>query len=186
MIGISYLYHGTIDKYAADIIYNGVNLLKSKNHLDFGRGFYTTPDKQFAIETAKTRARAYNAFNKDNPVNPNVLVFECDDSRFAALTQKNFIIADALWAQFVLSNRCERQDVHEQYDNNLDSRYDVVSGPTADGRGTLTPIIHQLDTGECSIEDVNYTAFAPAKHWGKQISFHTNKALACIRLKRVL
>ena len=188
VIGISFLYHGTIDKYAADIIYNGVNLAKSKKHLDFGPGFYTTPDEQFAIDTAKRRAKSYNAFNKENPVNPKVLIFECDDSLLATLTQKTFESADTSWAQFVLANRCENKSVHERYDNNLDARYDIVSGPTADGKGTFTPVIDQVSRGECTIENADYSAFAPSKgkRWGKQISFHTNQSLSCIRLKGVL
>lgn len=188
MIGISFLYHGTIDKYAADIICNGVDLRKSKKHLDFGPGFYTTPDKQFAVETARTRAKVYNAFNRDGPVGPKVLVFECDDSLLAALTRKVFTSADTFWAQFILANRCENQAIHKCYDNNLDGQYDVVSGPTADGRGTLTPIVSQVTSGECSIESIDYSAFTPSKskHWGSQMSFHTGKSLTCLLLRSVL
>ena len=38
------LYHGTILNHQIDIEKNGINLEKSKSFLDFGRGFYTTPD----------------------------------------------------------------------------------------------------------------------------------------------
>lgn len=189
VIGISFLYHGTIDKYAADIIYNGVNLTKSKPHLDFGPGFYTTPDKEFAIETAKRRAKAYNMFNDDDePVKPRVLIFECDDKKLASLTRKVFTDSDTTWAQFILANRCEHPSIPDKYDNNLSAQYDVVSGPTADGKGTFTPVIDAINNGELLIEDADYTAFAPARHkrWGQQTSFHSLKSLACIRLKSVL
>lgn len=189
VILIRLLYHGTIDKYAADIILNGVNLQKSKSHLDFGPGFYTTPDFEFALETANNRMKRYNFFHpNEKPVTARVLVFECDETAVSSLNVKRFDAVDLLWGQFILANRCENEIVHKQYDHNIDSRYDIVSGPTADGKGTLTPIVEQVNNAEISIEKADYISFAPAQHknWGKQISFHTVQSLSCIRLKRMI
>jgi hypothetical protein len=42
------VYHGTILRYAIDICTNGINLTKSSQYLDFGRGFYTTDNIEMA------------------------------------------------------------------------------------------------------------------------------------------
>jgi len=52
------VYHGTILTYAIDISSKGVDLSKSKKYLDFGRGFYTTPD----IKMVKDMARRVSVF----------------------------------------------------------------------------------------------------------------------------
>lgn len=184
MISISLLYHGTISKYAANIISNGVILDKSKKHLDFGPGFYTTPNMEFALETAKCRAKSYNAFHKNDLVIPKVLVFEYMDTKLSDVNIKMFDVASDEWAQFVLSNRTSNDLAHEKFDNNLDKKYDIVHGPTADGKYKITPTVNQIDNGCLSIDEINYRIIAPSnnKKWGDQISFHTEDALACIKL----
>lgn len=189
VIRIKFLYHGTINTHAANIVCKGVLLTESKPHLDFGPGFYTTPDYEFALETAKNHAKKHNYFYQpDLPVTPKVLVFEVDEKLFNTMNCKEFKRADSTWSKFILANRCTNQSVHDSYDNNLSAKYDIVSGPTADGKGTFTPIVEAINSGDLSIEDANYDGFAPAKHkkWGKQISFHTDQSLSCIRLKSVL
>ena len=42
------LYHGTVSSSALNIINEGINLKCSQELLDFGRGFYTTPNKEHA------------------------------------------------------------------------------------------------------------------------------------------
>lgn len=46
------VYHGTSLRSAIDIHNKGIDLSKSNEYLDFGRGFYVTPD----IEMAKNMA----------------------------------------------------------------------------------------------------------------------------------
>lgn len=188
MIIISLLYHGTIDKYASNIVCFGVDLSKSKHYLDFGPGFYTTPNKDFAIATAKNHARKYNAFNKEDPVTPQVLVFKCDDNLVSTLNTRSFDEADEEWAHFVIANRCENLQIHQEYENNVNQTYDIVSGPTADGKGTITPIVEQINSGTMTMEEVNYSDIAPASSndWGEQVCFHTQEALSCIELYKIL
>ena len=176
------LYHGTIDKYADDIKANGINLKKSKHCLDFGPGFYTTEDYQFAENTAKFRMKRYNSFHPNEEVRGRVVKIVCDEEKFKNFNSKNFDIPDAAWGKFIIANRCVNKDIHCAYDNNVDMRYDIVSGPTADGNGILTPIIVSANQGTCSLESIDYSLFAPSHigHWGNQISFHTRKSLSCI------
>lgn len=190
-MNILLLYHGTIDKYANDITKNGILLHKSKLHLDFGAGFYTTPDKEFAIATAKRRMKRYNAFCKDakERVGWQVLEFECDETLFQNLRSKSFEEANTEWAQFVLANRCSNPIIHASYDNNVDKRYDIVTGPTADGaNGAITLLVDALDCNRVKLNLLNYESFSPSSNssWGTQCSFHTSKSLSCIRLINVL
>lgn len=95
---------------------------------------------------------------------------------------KEFSSPDTEWGKFVIANRSVNKRVHNAYDNNVRRAYDIVSGPTADGTGTLTPIIAGVNSGAISLEDIDYTQIAPSKSkaWGSQISFHTLKSLSCI------
>lgn len=188
VVYIILLYHGTIDKYADHIMQHGVLLSKSKSHLDFGPGFYTTPDKKFAIKTAGLRAKKYNMFHKGHYVHPRIVVITCDEEKMKGLKFKKFQSADDAWARFILANRCSLESVHKEYDNNVSQSYDIVSGPTADGTGLLTSTVAEIDSGKVSIEDADYNTFIPRNttNWGNQISFHTKEAISCIQLKTVL
>lgn len=180
---IMLLYHGTIDKYAHDIIANGIDLRKSKSFLDFGPGFYTTTSRAFAENTAKLRMKRYNAFHKEAQVGWKVIELVCDETELQTLNVKKFQLHDAEWGRFIIANRCNNPSVHTAYDNNTKCQYDIVSGPTADGKGTLTPIVAAVNKGGLRLEDVDCTKFAPSEHgiWGEQTSFHTEKSLACIK-----
>ncbi|MGM9549986.1 MAG: DUF3990 domain-containing protein [Faecousia sp.] len=182
------LYHGTLDRYAYDIIRNGINLEKSKPNLDFGPGFYTTPDKEFAINTAKFHQAKFNAMSKKEHVGWRVVELECDDKMFSQFNCKCFDSPDEEWGKFVISNRCKNKEIHNTSENNIDKRYDIVSGPTADGKGTLAPVIKAVDSGDCTLDDIDFASFAPpsSKNWGNQISFHTNESLSCITVKGVI
>ena len=188
MVSIQLLYHGTIHPYAAHIVLHGVLLTKSKRFLDFGPGFYTTPNLQFARNTAESHAKTFNYFHCGEQVAASVLVFAFDEQRAKSLRQKEFLTADLCWAQFVIANRCENPQVHRTYDHNTDQKYDMIYGPVADGRGAITPMVEQVNSGQLSMEALDYRAIAPAAHdrWGTQISFHTKEALACIQLKSVV
>lgn len=59
------VYHGTTYRNALDIIQNGINLNKSNLYLDFGRGFYVTPNWNLARNIA-LRATAKERGMKDS------------------------------------------------------------------------------------------------------------------------
>ena len=176
------LYHGTLDTYANDILKNGISLKKSKPFLDFGPGFYTTPNIDFARNTAKFRAKRYNLFNRNHKMGWKIVEIVCDDDEFYKINLKYFNSPNMEWGMFVLANRCENEEVHNAYDNNIMRTYDIVSGPTADGTGTLAPMIAGVSDGTILLENIDYTQIAPStnKVWGSQISFHTLKSLSCI------
>src|SRR5438132_1018149 len=51
------LWRGSIRTSAEDIENNGIDLAKSRNDLDFGRGFYTTTNKRQALEFCRIKYR---------------------------------------------------------------------------------------------------------------------------------
>lgn len=183
------LYHGTIDKYAHDILRNGIILSKSKRYLDFGPGFYTTTDKDFAILTAKRRQNKYNKFHKNEHVGWRVVEIECDSSRFHELNLKIFSDVDFEWAKFILTNRSMNELTHKEYNNNVDKKYDIVMGATADGgNGVITSVVNSIDCGDSTMDDIDLSCIFPSKNkkWNDQISFHTEKALSCLSIKGIL
>ena len=60
------LYHGTNYSSAINIMTNGIDLKYSKKYLDFGVGFYTTPNYDHAAISA---IRATDKFNRKYGMN---------------------------------------------------------------------------------------------------------------------
>ena len=73
------LYHGTILQHAINILENGIDLKKSKPFLDFGRGFYTTPDIEMARNMAFRIAGIVIQRRGINNTFPRVLTFEYEE-----------------------------------------------------------------------------------------------------------
>ena len=112
---------------------------------------------------------------------------EYDERRVGSIRLKEFKDANNRWARFVAANRVETSsDIWGEYDNNRDFRYDIVSGPTADG-SIMDEVLSRIENGELKISDVKRTMFAPPDDpaWGTQISFHTSKAIALLKIKSV-
>lgn len=174
------LYHGTILNHQIDIEKNGINLEKSKSFLDFGRGFYTTPDfkmaKDMALKIAKRNKRLNNPF-------PTVLCFEYTEN--PQLNYKIFEKEDMEWAKFILSNRLtpELGIKLNLTDNNHDLKYDIIIGGTADGN--IATIAADLRYEKLQIEsfqlDLSMFLKTDGTSYGTQITFCTQKALSCIK-----
>ncbi|MCD7956484.1 MAG: DUF3990 domain-containing protein [Lachnospiraceae bacterium] len=169
------LYHGTDLNSAANICKQGIDLGKSQKKLDFGAGFYTTPD----IEKAKKRALLKS---EGNAARARIVAIEVDDVRFASLIKKEFNNANQEWCEFILINRCGKAllSVMAGRDHNLDNRYDVVCGEIADS--SISSIVYEIKKGKRKAEEVNYSELLPdsLRSYGYQISFHTKKSLSCI------
>lgn len=179
-VSIVKVYHGTILKNALDIIGNGINLEKSKNYLDFGKGFYTTTN----IDMAKNMARRSVKQTHKNVVNafPVVITFEYTEKE--GLNYKKFECEDIEWAKFILANRVtpEISKQLELGDNNYDLKYDIISGGTADG--VVATKASELRFKEMPIEEFELKLEDFLKDdgssYGEQIVFCTPKALSCI------
>ena len=142
------LYHGTTSAFEVP------DLNRSRRGMDFGSGFYLTPNRVSAERWAKKVSYLRRA---DAPV---VLAFQFDeDGARAAGLIRNFPVMNRDWVGFVLANRTEDfgADVH-----NLDRRFDIVHGYIADDR--LMQIIDDFSRGDLSMEEVETRlANAPVK-----------------------
>lgn len=174
------LYHGTIGKYAKDIAQNGILLSKSKRYLDFGPGFYLTPEYPFALKTAIHRANSYNKFNKGHHESPAILKFDLDEAMLNILNTKQFTYSNSEWYKYVIHNRCKREflDGNHITTHNQDQRYDLSIGPTADGEIAL--VAKEYQEGKCCIDLQTMRRFGASM--GTQYVLHTKKSLSCITL----
>ena len=176
------VYHGTILRYAVDIYNNGIDLKKSKPYLDFGQGFYTTDNFEMARNMAR-RISARELRQKDiENAFPAVITFEYKE--VPGLNYKKFEYEDIEWARFIMANRITPEIAAKLglKDSNVDLKYDIVIGGTADGE--IASIASDLRYGRLQAEYYNLQLSdflkSDGSSYGKQIAFHTQKALSCI------
>ena len=171
------LYHGTIKKYAIDILKNGIDLNKGTELCDFGKGFYTTPNKKFAIRRAKERSTVYNGIFNSKESLPAVVILEIDTEAIEKYLNIKILKLDNKWAGFVANNRQKHKSkINVKYDHNKDYKYDIVYGPTADGQ--LENVCNIFEEGnipkDCYKKLIN-------KNFKPQCSFHTKEAIKYIK-----
>ena len=183
------LYHGTTDNHGRNIETHGVDLSKSQDLLDFSKGFYTTPDIKFALKTAMQRYSTSRYFpNLVKEINGiAVVILEYDEQKAAKkLRIKNYPTPSNTWARFVMANRVDSDKHWVGFDNNRFAQYDIIAGPTADGK--LDDTLISIEKGMLRISDVTSNMCQPAIKgaWAKQISFHTVASLGCITVQNVV
>lgn len=151
------VYHGSCFEF------DKINLDKSHNRRDFGRGFYTTILQSQSIEWAyrlslrerKKKYYVYEYLFEENPV----------------LKVKRFDKLDKEWLEFIKENRSKGGLQHD---------YDVVIGPVADDNTMETVQLYIADilTISEAVERLRYSKV------NNQISFHTEKSLKYLQLVR--
>ncbi|MDE7092917.1 MAG: DUF3990 domain-containing protein, partial [Muribaculaceae bacterium] len=109
------LYHGSFCKIEE------IDLTHSKNHKDFGAGFYLTPDFNRAVRMA---LRSVELNNKGNPEINSFIFNKTSCSQDVII--KEFKTNNWEWAMFVMLNRDKK--LKPPYKHN----YDIVIGPVAD------------------------------------------------------
>lgn len=148
------VYHGT----AVD--FPSVDLAKSRDRRDFGRGFYTTTIFDQAASWAKNVLTRYGGAGQF----VKVYEFEALDGlkvkRFEGMTRE--------WLDFVKENRVKGGVQHE---------YDIVIGPVANDNTmrTIMFYISGVYTAEMALEQLRFFKV------NDQVSFHTARALSCIK-----
>lgn len=109
------LYHGT------NMVFDNVDLKKSKPNKDFGKGFYLSADYDQAMAMAKIKVDQLE-FGE-----PMVLAFDVDEEQMEQLNIRRYYEYSEEWAEFILLNR-RNDKPHPVHD------YDIVFGPIADDR----------------------------------------------------
>lgn len=149
------VYHGTVYEFS------NVDLSKSHNHRDFGRGFYTTILEKQSQEWARRLAM------RNNRKEYYVYKYKFIDN--PALKIKRFDSLSEEWLEFIKKNRLKGGIQHD---------YDVVIGPVADD--------NTMETVQLYVAGVLHTEEAVKRlRYNKvnnQISFHTEKAVKSLEL----
>ena len=151
------VFHGTTK------MFDKIDLSKSHNRRDFGRGFYTTILEKQAIEWA------YRLSLRENTDSYYVYQFvfeEADDLRI-----KRFESLNIEWLEFIKENRIKGELQHD---------YDVVIGAVADDNTmeTVQLYISGILKANEAVERLRYSKV------NNQISFHTKRALKHLRFVR--
>lgn len=109
------LYHGT------NIVFDKIDLQKSKPNKDFGQGFYLSPDYDQALNMANIKTEQLQEGE------PTVMEFEVEVRDIRSLHTLVFDDYSENWAEFILANRNNSAGtpVHN---------YDIVIGPIANDR----------------------------------------------------
>ena len=129
------LFHGTLYDRALDIQINGFDFSKLNSRADFGKGFYLTDSYALAEATAITRYYQEMQTTGDASI-PVILKVKIDCKNINNYQIKEFYGETDEWKRFVCTNRWAEGvlSVHSEYDNNIDLKYDIVVGLTADGK----------------------------------------------------
>ena len=151
------VYHGS------SFDFDAIDLTKSKDRRDFGKGFYTTTIQSQAESWAKNIAlrngmKTYFVY---------VYEFTFDDS----LKHKHFDGLNEEWLEFIKNNRALGGIQHD---------YDVVTGPVADDNTMLT--VNRYMNGTYTVQEaLDRLAYFKVND---QLCLNTPNALRFIKLVR--
>lgn len=150
------LYHGS------NVEVRKPSLLKSRKNTDFGRGFYTT--------TQKEQAEHWTSIKMDRAKKGRrvVSVFEVDETILSNLEFKirEFHGPDEAWLNFVVNSR-----------KGIEHDYDLVFGPVANDK--VFTVVNLYESGIINAT----TAIAELKAYKTydQLSFHTERVIKELR-----
>ncbi|GHT81252.1 hypothetical protein FACS1894125_1630 [Actinomycetota bacterium] len=167
------LYHGS------NVSFDVIDLSKSHPFKDFGKGFYVTTIEEQAIAMAKRTT------DIEKTGIPAVMTYEFDELDLQDLSYKKFPAGnDELsdkWAEFILNNRNRKfTDFADQLSNH-DNKYDIVFGPVANDN--IARVFSLYTQGIIRYEQLKDEL--KFKKLTDQFSFHTDKAVALLKLVEV-
>jgi len=150
------LYHGSNHDF------NSVDLSKSKDRRDFGRGFYTTTIKEQAQQWG---FNIYNRLGGDG-----IFLYEFEFSPSPDLLSKRFPEISDEWFDFVMANRTT---------GGLQHNFDFIQGPVANDKTflTITGFLDGIFSREEALQRLRYSKS------NDQVSLHTEKAVSMLALK---
>ena len=150
------LYHGS------NYNFNNIDLSKSKDRRDFGKGFYTTTIKEQAQQWG------YNMFNRFG--GDGIFLYEFEFTPSSDLLSKKFPEISDEWFDFILSNRTNAS---------LQHNFDFIQGPVANDKIflTITGFIDGIFSKEEAMRRLRYNKS------NDQVSLHTEKAVSLLVLQ---
>ncbi|MFT4413898.1 DUF3990 domain-containing protein [Fredinandcohnia humi] len=183
------VYHGTISEYFNSLI-DGIDISRSNDKTDFGKGFYVTLNFNQAMKFASVKSEAYNnqvrEIKQKNPqaeiafAVPLVFAYHLNTTQLLKLNGEYFTQISDNWAEFIYNNRIGYNKVKSDY-HNLDQKFDFVYGDVADTN--LFPTIRKYSLGLISWEEfkkgIQPYRFTKVKY--NQLSLHTPEAIECLK-----
>lgn len=150
------LYHGS------NVEVRKPSLLRSRKNTDFGRGFYTTTQKEQAEQWTSIKI---DRARKGRRV---VSVFDVDDELLSnhELRIREFHGPDEAWLNFVVD--CRKGIEHD---------YDLVFGPVANDK--VFTVVNLYESGVMSAEAAILQLKAYKTY--DQLSFHTERVIGSLR-----
>ena len=150
------LYHGSTE------IIRKPRLLEVQRLLDFGKGFYTTKNKNQAERRAKIKQKRNSTTNQ-----PFVSVYQFSIPKRCKLTIKEFTSANEEWLDFIVKNRSE----------DYSHGYHIVIGPVAND--TLYQTLSLYEAGILTKpETISRLKIHPLYN---QVSFHSETAIELLQ-----
>lgn len=153
------LYHGSTT------IIQKPEILEKQRLLDFGKGFYTTENKEQAERWAKIKQKREGKSSK-----AYVTVYKFDRSEKTMFSILEFTLANEEWLDFIVKNR------NEDYNHG----YHLVTGPVAND--TLYQTLNLYETG--ILTKAETIARLKVHRLFNQISFHTTQALEFLHFEK--
>ena len=155
MFGKLTLYHGS------NCSFSDVDLSKSKDRRDFGKGFYLTTLQHQAREWAEILFARYGG--------DGVFVYEFEFEPKSDLRVQKFDGISEEWLNFVRDNRIKGDIQHH---------FDIVQGNVADDQTnrTLALFVAGVYTAKEAMEKLYHNKL------NDQLSIHTENALTCLTL----
>ena len=162
------MYHGT------NIVIDTINLTKSRNRVDFGKGFYLT-DK---IRTAQRWA--IRKVELEGVGIPTILCYEINIVLFMLYGLKFPEDPNLAWLDFICNNRRNKPPESSQLEPRHD--YNWVSGAIADDK--VVDVVAEYLRNEITDKEAIYRARALPKTY--QLSLHTAAAINYMDDKNVI
>lgn len=151
------LYHGS------NKVFQEISLESSRNRRDFGRGFYTTANRQQAEQWAASLYKRYGGDGKE------LYIFEFEENPdFRVRTFDGLTLE---WLDMVKENRVRGGLQHD---------FDIVKGPVANDN-TMPTIALYVDGTLSAEATLVQLAFFKAND---QVSFHTEHAIQALKFAR--
>jgi len=149
------VYHGS------NCLFDKVNLSKSKDKRDFGRGFYTTTLRKQAEDWAKA---LFDRFKGDG-----IFVYEISLDLTDDLSIKKYEGLTEEWLHMVQQNRTL---------GGIQHNFDIVQGPVANDKTarTIALYIAGIINANDAIERLR------SNQINDQVSLHTSTALSCLTI----
>ena len=155
-------YHGS------NMIISTIDLAKSRNRVDFGKGFYLTDKigtaQKWAIRKVELEGEGIST----------ILCYEIDNNLYDLLGQRFADEPDLDWLNFICSNR--RNDPATFLNKEPRHDFNWVSGAIADDK--IVDVVAEYLRGERSDEEAIRHAIKLPKTY--QLSLHTSAAISFV------